>query len=194
MATAGDGTLPHKGGHGRSSGWSSRAESPITILANMELDMKTTTEQQGVATTPPAPLAEAKDPRETSTATTGRKKHKKHSYEDVKTLEEVPPAVPLGSGTSPLGVSPPLGLSSPPKQSFALPRQPGEPLKSRAKFLKGAGGWTRVGVSLDDSSIRSDGNKEEIKVRSVWCVHVHVCVHVCVHVYVGAYMCVCSLM
>ena len=74
----------------------------ITMQANMELDMKTTAEQQGVATTPPAPLAEAKDARETSTATTGRKKHKKHSYEDVKTLDEVPPTVPLGSGTSPL--------------------------------------------------------------------------------------------
>eukprot|EP00731_Ephydatia_muelleri_P001722 Em0001g1722a len=121
----------------------------ITIQANMELDMKTTTEQQGVATTPPAPLAEAKDAREALTATTGQ-------------------------------------VSSP-KQSFALPRQLGElgrPLKARAKSLKpknklapeppsvpeGAGGRTRVGVSLDDSSIRSDGNREEIKVRSVWYV------------------------
>ena len=153
-----------------------------TIQANMELDTKTTTEQQGVATTPPAPLAEAKDAREALTATTGRKKHKKHSYEDVKTLDEVPPTVPLGSGTSP-----PLGVLPPPKQSFALPRQlgePGRPVKSRAKSLKpknkpapeppsvpeGAGGRTRVGVSLDDSSIRSEGNREEIKVRNVWCV------------------------
>ena len=100
----------------------------ITIQANMELDTKTTTEQQGVATTPPAPLAEAKD-RETSTATTGRRKHKKHSLKPKNKLAPEPPSVP-----------------------------------------EGAGGWTRVGVSLDDSSIRSDGNREEIKVRSVWCV------------------------
>ncbi|KAL5516553.1 hypothetical protein EMCRGX_G001915 [Ephydatia muelleri] len=49
-----DWTLPHRGGRGRSSGWGSGTSPPppsITIHANMELDM-TTTEQQGVATTP----------------------------------------------------------------------------------------------------------------------------------------------